>query len=63
MTVLYFLVPLALLLAGGAGLAFRWAANSEQFEDLESPAVRMLNDDTTVDAKDAPDDAREPEAA
>lgn len=45
MNVLYFLVPVALALAGIGALAFRWAVNSGQFDDLESPAYRMLIDD------------------
>lgn len=45
MTVLYFLVPLAVLLALGAVAAFRWAARDEQFDDLISPAVRILDDE------------------
>ncbi len=45
MSVLYFLVPLALALAGGFVIAFRWAARDRQFDDLESPAIRMLEDD------------------
>lgn len=44
MTVLYFLVPLALALAFAAAFAFRWAAHDEQFDDLDSAAVRMLDD-------------------
>lgn len=47
MSVLYLLVPLALMLAGSAVLAFRWAAADDQFDDLESPAVRILQDDST----------------
>lgn len=45
MTVLYVLVPLALLLAGGAVVSFLWAARSGQLDDLETPAVRMLHDE------------------
>lgn len=45
MTVLYVLVPLALLLAALAVAAFRWAANDDQFEDLDSPPIRILSDD------------------
>lgn len=45
MSILYLLVPLALLLAFGSVLAFRWATKNEQFDDLDSPAVRMLEDD------------------
>lgn len=45
MTVLYVLVPLALLIAGSAVMAFLWAAKSGQLDDLETPALRMLQDD------------------
>ena len=45
MSVLYFLVPLALLLAGIGVAAFLWAVRSGQFEDTETPAIRMLLDD------------------
>ncbi len=45
MTVLYVVVPLALLLAGGAVAAFIWAVRRGQFDDLDTPPVRMLHDD------------------
>ncbi len=45
MTVLYFLVPLALILAGASVAAFLWAVRSGQFEDTETPAIRILLDD------------------
>jgi cbb3-type cytochrome oxidase maturation protein len=45
MNVLFVLVPLALCLATAAALAFRWAVKNGQFDDLESPAIRMLIDD------------------
>lgn len=45
MTVLYFLVPLAITLAGVSIGAFFWAVRSGQFEDTETPAIRMLLDD------------------
>ncbi|MDX1529934.1 MAG: cbb3-type cytochrome oxidase assembly protein CcoS [Rhodothermales bacterium] len=45
MSVLYLLVPLALLLAGAGVLAFRWAVRSGQFDDVETPALRILLDD------------------
>lgn len=46
MSVLYLVLPLALLLVGGAVLAFIWSARSGQLDDLDTPAVRMLHDDT-----------------
>ncbi len=45
MTVLYLLVPLALFFAAAAVATFIWAVRSGQFDDLETPAVRVLFDD------------------
>jgi cbb3-type cytochrome oxidase maturation protein len=39
------LLPFALLFAGIALALFVWAARSGQFDDLETPAVRILFDD------------------
>ena len=45
MTVLLFLLPIALGL-GLAGLAgFLWSLKSGQYEDLEGSALRVLEDD------------------
>jgi cbb3-type cytochrome oxidase maturation protein len=54
MEILYFLIPLSLLLLGAIVWIFLWAVRSRQFEDLEGPAHRILMDD---------DDERPPEAA
>lgn len=45
MSILYVLIPLALLLLGGAVWAFFWAVSSGQFDDLDTPAVRIVMDD------------------
>ena len=45
MNVLYLLVPLAILLAAAGVTAFAWAVRSGQFDDVETPAIRMLIDD------------------
>ncbi|MBV1777080.1 cbb3-type cytochrome oxidase assembly protein CcoS [Burkholderiaceae bacterium DAT-1] len=42
---LYILIPISLLVAGGAALLFWWATRSGQFDDLEGPAHRILQDD------------------
>jgi cbb3-type cytochrome oxidase maturation protein len=42
MTVLYLLVPLALLLAGTGVAAFFWSVRNGQFDDVETPAIRVL---------------------
>ena len=46
MSVLYLVLPLALVVVGVAVVAFIWSARSGQFDDLDTPAVRMLHDDT-----------------
>ena len=45
MSILYVLIPLALLILGGAVWAFFWAVGSGQFDDLDTPAMRILMDD------------------
>lgn len=45
MSVVYLVLPLALLVVFIAVMAFVWSARSGQFDDLETPAVRMLRDD------------------
>lgn len=44
MSVVYLVLPLALIIVGGAVLAFVWSAKSGQYDDLETPAVRILHD-------------------
>ncbi len=45
MTILVYLIPIALLL-GGLGLAaFLWSLKSGQYEDLDGAASRILIDD------------------
>jgi cbb3-type cytochrome oxidase maturation protein len=45
MSVLYIVVPLALLLVGGGIWAVLWAVRRGQYDDVETPAHRMLHDD------------------
>ncbi len=46
MSVIYLVVPLALLLVLVAVVAFAWAGRSGQFDDMETPGLRILHDDT-----------------
>lgn len=46
MEALYVLLIFSLLLGCGFLLAFFWAHGSGQFDDAETPALRMLFDDT-----------------
>ena len=45
MNILYLLIPLALLLLGVAVWVFFYAVGSGQFDDLDTPAVRVIMDD------------------
>ena len=45
MSILYMLIPVAVLLIAGAIAFFVWSVRSGQFEDLEGPAHRILMDD------------------
>jgi cbb3-type cytochrome oxidase maturation protein len=49
MTVLLFLIPLALLLGLGALVMFLWSLRSGQFDDLDGAAHRVLMDDDVED--------------
>ena len=58
MSILYMLIPVAVLLIAGAIAFFVWSVRSGQFEDLEGPAHRILMDD---DDPLIPLDARPPQ--
>jgi len=45
MTVLLYLIPIALLLGLAALVAFLWSLKSGQYEDMEGAANRILFDD------------------
>lgn len=45
MGVLFFLIPLALVVVTAAVLAFRWALTDGQLDDLDTPALRVLVDE------------------
>jgi len=49
MSILFALIPLAMLLLAFAVWAFFWAVKSGQFDDLDTPAVRILLDDDERD--------------
>ncbi|HSR16263.1 MAG TPA: cbb3-type cytochrome oxidase assembly protein CcoS [Gemmatimonadales bacterium] len=45
MSVIYVLVPVALVIVAVALWAYVWAARKGQFDDLETPAMRVLHED------------------
>lgn len=49
MSVLFIALPIALLLGGAAVIACVRCISGGQYDDLETPSVRMLIDDRPVD--------------
>ena len=45
MEILMLLIPLSVALVAVIGIVFWWSVRSGQFDDLEGPAHRILNDD------------------
>ena len=45
MEIVFLLLPLALIFVSAAVVAFLWALKRGQFDDLETPSLRMLHDD------------------
>lgn len=58
MEVIYVLLPVALLFAAVAVAVFLWATFSGQYDDLDTPAVRMLYDEDTPPEAPPRDEAR-----
>lgn len=49
MSVIFLVLPLALVLGAGFLIAFLWATRQGQFDDLETPAIRLaLEDDSPL---------------
>lgn len=57
MNILLLLIPISLVLLGVAVAAFVWAVKRGQFDDLDTPALDILEDD---DRPAPPLDRREP---
>jgi len=49
MSIIYILIPIAILLTALGIYLFFWAVKSEQFDDLEKQGMSILFDDKTVD--------------
>jgi len=48
MQIIFFLIGISLLVAGGFLIAFFWAVRSGQYDDDYTPSVRILFDDETT---------------
>jgi len=51
MNVLYFLLPIALLMGVMFLVLFIWATRRGQFDDLETPAHRILLEEENINTK------------
>lgn len=45
MTILFLVLPLTIAISAASVAAFAWATRRGQFDDLETPALRMLHDE------------------
>ena len=48
MSMVFVLLPLSIILGGGALVLFLWALRNGKFDDLETPAHRILFEDEQV---------------
>jgi cbb3-type cytochrome oxidase maturation protein len=45
MSVIFLLIPLSIVVAGGFLIAFIWAVRSGQYEDTTTPSMRVLTEE------------------
>ena len=51
MEIIYILIPIALIMGVISLFGFIWATKKGQFDDLDTPAHRMLLDDEEIEKK------------
>ncbi len=51
MEIIYFLIPMAMVLVAGIVAGLFWAVKSGQFDDLEGPAYQILMDEEVYPEK------------
>jgi cbb3-type cytochrome oxidase maturation protein len=59
--ILLVMIPLSILLALGAGIAFFWAVDHDQFDDLDTPKLLPLLDDPHAETPSHDDTAEHDE--
>ena len=52
MSVIFIVLPLALVVVLAAVIAFLWAARRGQLDDLTTPALRVLHEDEPTPARE-----------
>ena len=60
MNSLALLIPLSIVLLVGAGIAFFWAVNNGQFDDVETPGLLPLTDAHNDSRRAGPEGEDEP---
>lgn len=53
MDILFLLIPLSVVMVVLVGLAFWWSVRSGQYDDLEGPAHRIVDDDDVPVERDS----------
>ena len=61
MNIIFFLVPMAMLLVAGIVVGLFWAIKSGQFDDLEGPAHQILMDEEIYPEEEKDDDEKKDE--
>jgi len=61
MEVIFIVLPLAVVMAVVALAAFFWAVHKGQFDDLDTPAYRIVVDDDTADRAPTRDPLEHPD--
>lgn len=51
MSIIYVLIPIAMIFVAIAVLVFFWAVKSNQYDDLDREAVNILFDEDVIDSK------------
>ncbi|MFU8831670.1 MAG: cbb3-type cytochrome oxidase assembly protein CcoS [Wenzhouxiangella sp.] len=52
MNIIYVLIPLSVILMTIAIAAFFWAVRNDQFDDLDTPALDILDEDDNATTQD-----------
>jgi len=61
MSIIYILIPIAILLTSLGIYLFFWAVKTEQFDDLEKQGMSILFDDEKQEDAKTPDESCEPD--
>ena len=60
MNIIYVLIPLSVILMVFAIAFFFWAVRNDQFDDLDTPALDILDEDKQTPPADSSDESGQP---